>query len=223
LVNAEPLLSWCSGGQATSARRKNIKGLGENFGWLPHCVRNGRILDARFTGSVPSIAFFDVEAAAVEGVHERDWLSHSLILRGEEDAYVVEYTLDPLVPTGSLSVDDYVAQSARRGAIEHYEFPGRLKMLSREWLEGRLTPPRDRLVPHSDDPIPTRRSMPFQPYGRWERLPPNDPFDARLRARLRTDRSICPYSFADLLNQLGYNAPHFDTLVVTYEPAQQRK
>lgn len=86
-----------------------------------------------------------------------------------------------------------------------------------------MTPLRDRLVPRGDDPIPTRRTMPFEPYGRWEKVPPDGPFDDRLRARLRTDRTICPYSFANLLIELSYNAPSFDALVVTYEPIQPRK
>src|SRR5207244_2712318 len=105
----------------------------------------------------------------------------TLSIHPEGESYVFEASLAPVLPT-PVDYDSCRATAARRGVIEHVEFPMWLLALTSDKLQNRFAGRRDHLVPRRGyDEFPRPQSSPFEPYGRWERVY-STPHDTTLHA-----------------------------------------
>lgn len=175
---------------------------------LPPSITRGTIHEAVFEGTVREYLEWPSDDATL--------CRAAVTLRRDVNRYIVEYGLSPKFGEIPKAMLGYHPIAAKRGVLEYIAFPSRLAELSRGWLEGGLTRPRYRLVPHVPEDTHTDRGSPFAPAGRWEKLP-NSPTDFTLRARLVIEESIVPDSFTKSLNRLAYHTS-FETLTIRYEP-----
>jgi hypothetical protein len=119
-----------------------------------------------------------------------------ITIRPIADTYQFDCVLMPTLPHGS-DVDSRVA--ARRGVLEHVDFPAALVFFS-ERLRGVFAPRGYEIVPRRAVDFPhERRSSPFKPYGQWERLPRTE---SELAARLALPKTITPYTFSIAVDRL---------------------
>jgi hypothetical protein len=141
-----------------------------------------------------------------------------LSIHPEGESYVFEASLAPVLPT-PVDYDSCRATAARRGVIEHVEFPMWLLALTSDKLQNRFAGRRDHLVPRRGyDEFHRPQSSPFEPYGRWERVY-STPHDTTLRARMSLPQSIAPYSFSKALDRLVHPSlfPRVDSLTLAHE------
>lgn len=143
---------------------------------------------------------------------ENDYCPSSMRIHRDADRYILDYCITASFAAVKPAVD-YEVIAAKRGVLEHLEFPSRLAQLSNEWLEGRFTGDGYRLVRFDRDAYFT---SPFAPSGCWQKLP-SSPTDLSVRARLVVEESMVPDSFAISLNRLS-NTNSFDTVTIRYEP-----
>lgn len=172
---------------------------------LPQRFHRGRIHDATIRGATWSL-------------DDQQYWPITLAIHPQGDLYVFDVALTPVLPMPN-DRKSYIAVAARRGVIEHVEFPTWLLDLSRAKLQPTFAGRKDRLVPRRGyDELHLPDSSPFQPYGRWERAY-STPQDLTLRARMCLPQSIAPFPFSKALDRLvhPYMFPRVDSLTLAHE------